>query len=144
MLFNGETGIIDSLTDNQVVIGFSAKDACDTCGLKIVCAPGKESQRSLTLSNPGNLTLGQAVKVEELSNLELHLALAQFGLPTLLFLLGLLLGYYLPLKAALPRELVGFLFSLVGLGMSYPLATQRIKTITKHIPEKYLRIIADV
>ena len=141
MLFSGESGVVHSLDETHVVIKFSDKDACDHCGLKVVCAPGKESDRRLTLVNPGDVQLGQMVQVEEMSNLELHLASSQFGLPMLLFLTGLLLGYYLPLSSSLPKELVAFLFALVGLVTSFPLAKALIQNITDKIPEKYLRIV---
>jgi len=142
MLFSGEGGVIIALDDSQIKISFTSSDACDSCGLKIVCSPGEERARILALPNPGNLTLNQKVRVDEISNLELHLALSQFGLPMLLFLLGLLLGYYAPISSSVPRELVGFMGALMGLAISFPLAKHLIQKISDVIPEKYLRIIA--
>ncbi len=140
MLFNGEAGIIQALNDTSITIAFSSGDACDTCGLKVVCAPGKQSERSLTLPNPGHVSLGQKIQVEELSNLELHLALIQFGLPMLAFLVGLFLGYLVP-QGFIPRELAAFLIALLGLGISFFGARYLVQKIVDVVPEKYLRIV---
>jgi len=142
MFFNGEIGLVQSRDDSAITILFSSKDACDSCGLKIVCAPGKESERSLTMPNTGNFVEGQKVQMEELSNLELHLALIQYGLPILAFLLGLFLGYALPLRGILPPELVAFLVACIALGFSFFGARNLVFRLVDRIPEKYLRIAA--
>ncbi len=143
MMFNGETGVIQSVGDSRVTILFSKKDACDTCGLKVVCAPGKESERILSLPHAGEYHIGQSVRIEELSNLELHLSLIQFGYPMLLFITGLLIGYFFPLQAFLPRELSGFLVACVGLGFSFFSARNMVSRLVERIPDKYLRIVTD-
>ncbi len=141
MLYNGETGFIQSVEDSQVTILFATGDACDSCGLKVVCAPGKQSERLLTLPQTGEFKAGQKVQVEELSNLELHLALIQFGLPMVAFLVGLFIGYVLPFQHILPRELSAFLLACVGLGLSFFAARRLVQRVVDIIPEKYLRIV---
>ncbi len=141
MLFNGETGMIKSQNDKQITIAFSRKDACDTCGLKVVCAPGKQSERTLLLPNSGQFSVGQKIQIEELSNLELHLALIQFGLPMLAFLLGLGFGYIIP-QSFLAKELMAFGVALLGMGISFFAARRMIQKITDLIPQKYLRVVA--
>jgi len=141
MLYNGETGFIQSVEDSQVTILFSTGDACDTCGLKVVCAPGKQSERLLTLPQAGEFQAGQKVQVEELSNLELHLALIQFGLPMVAFLMGLFIGYVLPFQDILPRELSAFLLACMGLGLSFFVARHLVQRVVDIIPDKYLRIV---
>ncbi|MBT3229136.1 MAG: SoxR reducing system RseC family protein [Candidatus Marinimicrobia bacterium] len=141
MLYNGETGFVQTSDGSQVTILFSTGDACETCGLKVVCAPGKQSERLLTLPQAGDFKPGQKVQIEELSNLELHLALIQFGLPMAAFLSGLFLGYVLPFQDILPRELSAFLFACMGLGLSFFAARSLVQKIVDIIPEKYLRIV---
>lgn len=141
MIFNGEMGVIQSLDETYVNILFSSKDACDTCGLKVVCAPGKESERSLKLPRAAEFTIGQQVRVEELSNLELHLSMIQFGFPMIMFLVGLFIGYFLPLGDVLPRELAGFIVACAGLGVSFFVARKLVQRVVDLIPEKYLRIV---
>lgn len=141
MLYNGETGFVQTSDGSQVTILFSTGDACETCGLKVVCAPGKKSERLLTLPHAGDFQPGQKVQIEELSNLELHLALIQFGLPMAAFLIGLFLGYVLPFQDILPRELSAFLLACVGLGLSFFAARGLVQRIVDIIPEKYLRIV---
>ena len=141
MLHHGETGFIQSANGTEITILFTTVDACDTCGLKIVCAPGKQTERLLTLPHSGEFQPGQKVKIEEHANLELHLALVQFGLPTLAFLAGLFIGYILPLQDFLPRELSAFLLACVGLGLSFFAARHLIQKIADVVPEKYLKIV---
>ncbi len=141
MLHHGETGLIQSADGQVVTILFTTVDACDTCGLKVVCAPGKQTDRLLTLPHAGEFEAGQKVRIEEHSNLELHLALIQFGLPMLAFLIGLFIGYILPLQDFLPRELSAFLLACVGLGLSFFIARHLVQKIADVVPEKYLRIV---
>lgn len=141
MLFHGERGVISAVDGDKLKITFVTTEACDECGLKVVCSPGHDDARVLTLDNSDNFQLGETVGVEEISNMELHLALAQFGLPMLLFLLGLFSGYYLFPANSLPKELVGFLCGLVGLALSFPLAKHFIGKIADQVPEKYLRLV---
>ena len=141
MLYHGETGFIQSADGTEVTILFTTVDACDTCGLKVICAPGKQTERLLTLPHSGEFQPGQKVQIEEHSNLELHLALIQFGLPMLAFLIGLFIGYFLPFQNVLPRELSAFLVACVGLGLSFFAARHLVQNIADIVPEKYLRII---
>ncbi len=140
MLYSGEIGYVKSSDDSGVTVLFATGDGCDDCGLKIVCAPGKQSERMLTLPQPGDFQPGQKVQIEELANLELHLALIQFGLPMLAFLVGLLLGYMMPFQHILPRELSAFLLASVGLAFSFFAARHFVQRIVDIIPEKYLRV----
>lgn len=139
MLFSSETGIVTDVNASGVQINFTSGDACDNCGLKVVCAPGKPSERSLTLPASGEFTPGQRVRVEETSNVELHLAMTQFGLPLILFLTGLMAGYFAP-QSILPKELAAFIVALLGLAISFFTARSLVQKITDVIPEKYLRI----
>jgi len=141
MLHHGETGLIQSADGAKVTILFTTVDACDTCGLKVICAPGKQTERLLTMPHSGDFQPGQKVQIEERSNLELHLALIQFGLPMLAFLIGLLIGYILPFQNFLPRELSAFLVACVGLGLSFFVARHLVQKIADIVPEKYLRIV---
>ena len=140
MLFNGDLGVIHGISAGKLRIHFDSKDACEECGLKVICAPGDKSQRELTLPDPGGLESGQSVHVVETANLELHLALAQFGLPLLLFLFGLFIGYSFPLIHNWARELNAFMDAVLGLVISYPLAKGIIQRITDRIPSHYLMI----
>ena len=142
MLFQGEQGFIQGIEHGRVQIVFHTTDACEDCGLKVVCAPGNDRQRILSLPDPGGLSLNQSVRIEEQGNLELQLALAQFGIPLVLFLAGLFLGYYLPFSTAIPAELQAALVAFVGLLMSYPLAKHRVKQLAQRAPSHYLRIIS--
>lgn len=141
MLHHGETGFIQSANGTEITILFTEIDACDTCGLKVVCAPGDQTERLLRLPHKGDFQPGQKIKIEERSNLELHLALIQFGLPMLAFLIGLFFGYLLPLYHFVARELSAFLFACVGLGLSFFAARHLVQKIADVVPEKYLRVV---
>jgi len=141
MLFHGERGVISGIEGGKLKVTFISTEACDACGLKVICAPGHDDARVLSLENTDNFQAGEQVQVEAVSNLELHLAMAQFGLPMLLFLAGLLLGYYFLPTAGLPQELMGFITALLGLALSFPLAKGLIRRIADQVPHKYLRLV---
>jgi len=141
MLYQGEIGTVQTWDGQTASILLQHEDACDTCGLKVICAPGNHSKRLLKLPHNGNLEVGQEVTLQEGSDLELHLALAQFGVPMLAFLLGLFLGYLLPFQDILRPELWAFVGSCLGLFLSFFVARQQVRNIVARIPEKYLRII---
>lgn len=141
MILNGETGTISAVDGESIVVNFTRGDACDACGLKVVCAPGNQSQRRLTLPFSGEFKPGQQIQIRELSNLELHLALIQFGLPTLAFLVGLAFGYLFP-QQLVAKELLAFLGASMGLGASFFAARSLVQRIVDVLPEKYLEVIA--
>lgn len=138
-MFFGEQGVVQIMDNDQIAIVFSQGDACDNCGLKAVCAPGKESLRMLTLPDPMGLKQGQRVQIEEKRDLELHLASIQSGIPMLLFIIGLLLGYSINLPGLGP-ELSGFVIACVALAGSFFLARRMVQRINKNIFEKFLAI----
>ena len=142
MIHDGETGLVQSISAGGVTVIFERLDACDACGLRLVCAPGKPLDRRLTFPSSPGLNVGQRVQLESISNLELHLALIQLGLPLLFFLAGLFMGYNIPLEGYLPRELTGFLGGMVGIGLSFYVAKKLVRRMVDKIPHKYLRLIS--
>ncbi|MCF7806914.1 MAG: SoxR reducing system RseC family protein [Candidatus Marinimicrobia bacterium] len=139
-MFSGEQGVVKILPDKQVVIMFDRGDACDNCGLKVLCAPGHESESMLKLPFQEGLLPGQHVRLEEKRDLELHLALVQYGLPMLAFLAGLLLGYFLPIPGLVP-EVSAFVSACLFVAGSFFIARRMVAWINRNIFEKFLRIL---
>lgn len=138
-MFSGELGTIQEVENSQMAIVFEQGDACDTCGLKMVCSPGSFTKRMLKLPKLDGLEVGQKVRIVEKLDLEFRLAMIQFGLPMLAFILGLLPGYFYPIPGFAP-ELSGFFVACLWVMGSYFLARRLIKNLSKNIFTKYLSV----
>ena len=112
-----ETARIISKDQHGVVLSLDAGDACETCGLSMVCQPAGEHARTLSLRQHSGLAVGTQVRIKIDSRREFQVALWQFGVPMLSFLFGVLLGY-----ALLPAlwGSIELSASLAGLGMLVP------------------------
>ena len=117
-MFSGEQGVIQELSNSQLAVVFSHSDACDACGLRAVCSPENSTERMLKIPKRSEFTVGQKIRFEEKADLELHLAVIQFGLPLLAFILGLFPGYFYPIPGVVP-ELSGFLVACLLVTGSY-------------------------
>lgn len=138
-MFSGEQGVIRNIDNSKMAIVFEQGDACDACGLKVVCSPGKESERMLTLPKQVGFTVGQHVQIDEKLDLELRLALIQFGLPLLAFILGLFPGYFYPIPGLAP-ELSGFIVACLLVAGSFFIARRMVKRLSESVFEKFLSV----
>lgn len=138
-MFSGEQGTIREIENSRMAIVFEQGDACDSCGLKVVCSPGSLTERMLKLPKQEGLEVGQKVRIEEKMDLEFRLALIQFGLPMLAFIIGLFPGYFYPIPGLAP-ELSGFLVACLWVGASFFLAKRLVKNLSANIFTKYLSV----
>lgn len=140
-MFSGEQGVIREIDNSQMAVVFEQGDACESCGLKVVCSPGDRSERMLKLPKQEGLVVGQRVRINEIRDLEFRLAMIQFGLPMLAFILGLFPGYFFPIPGIVP-ELSGFLVACIWVAASFFLARRMVQQVSDNIFEKYLSIQA--
>lgn len=142
MLPEGEPGIIVAIDGDRVRVRLTDSEACDKCGLKVVCRPGQSGSRELELPYQQSLEVGQAVKLVEAVNLEWRLTAIQYVLPLLLFIAGLLVCYFLfPAEGAFPREAAAFLGGLVGLTISYFSGRSMMTRMAKGSAQEALKLV---
>ena len=116
------TGHIVQLSEQTVELELEQSSGCSTCGIKVLCYPGKKVSRKLILPNPGGLLHGQVVQVEENGRATLKLALFQYGIPLLGFIVGILSVYF-----TRRGEIQATLGGLIGLGLGAVIAYRLIR-----------------
>ena len=113
---NNEIGTVINIIDNQAVIEIDNKDACDSCGAKVICIPNADGKRVIKANNPINAKIGNKVMIKEDEQFFLKISIFQYGIPLIGFLTGILglkaIDYKLML---LPEELVLFFGGILGL-----------------------------
>ena len=133
-----DTGIITKIDDNIATIIIDSTDDCKDCGIRFLCSPGSENQRSITLKNTIDAKVGDRVAITEASNILLKLSFLQYGLPLIGFLLGIIVGTQIKIQWQ-PVELYQFLCGLLGLGFAGLISYMIIKSMAKK-PSRYFKI----
>jgi positive regulator of sigma E activity len=141
MLPSGEPGIITATDGDRITIQLTNQDACEDCGLQLVCKPGGSDDRSLEINSPGEFQVGQQVKLVEQINLEWRLASLQYLLPLLLFIAGIL-GFYMIPVSAIPVELLSFVGGCLGLVVSFLISRHLMARLAKGLATRALRVVS--
>jgi sigma-E factor negative regulatory protein RseC len=132
-----DTGIITKIDDNIATIIIDSTDDCKDCGIRFLCSPGSENQRSITLKNTIDAKVGDRGAITVASNILLKLSFLQYGLPLIGFLLGIIIVAQLNIDLQ-PVELYQFLSGLLGLGFAGLIAYLIIKGMAKK-PGKFFK-----
>lgn len=140
MLPESEPGVITAIDGSLLTIQLVNTDVCDLCGLRVVCKPGDEDNRSLQVNAAGDFHVGQQVKIQEQLNLEWQLATIQYVLPLILFIAGLLLFYFIPV-GNFPKELMSFLGGCLGLLLSFFLSRSLMASLARGKGRQAIRVI---
>ncbi|MFH1852196.1 MAG: SoxR reducing system RseC family protein [Candidatus Neomarinimicrobiota bacterium] len=128
-----DRGKVAAIDGDLARVIIEAGSACESCGARILCAPGAGKSRSLTAVNQAGARVGDLVTVEESGGLLLKLSLLQYGLPLLGFITGVAGTWLLP--AVREAELLLFIGGLIGLGLGGLLAwliVRRMARQTRH------------
>ncbi len=133
-----DTGIITELEGNIATITFDITDNCKDCGIRFLCAPGSDEQKTIKLENTIGAKIGDEVIVSEASNVLLTLSFLQYGLPLIGFLIGIIISTFLNIIWH-PIELFQFLIGIVGLGIAGLISYLIVKRIAKK-PDKLYNI----
>ena len=133
-----DTGIVTDVKGGFTTIVFESVDDCKDCGIKFLCSPGADNQKSITLENIINAKLGDKVSIIEASNVLLKLSLLQYGVPLIGFLAGIIISSQINIKLN-PIELYQFFCGLIGLGIAGLISNLFIKKMSKN-PNKLFRI----
>ncbi len=125
-----DTGSITQIDNNFATIIIDSTDECKDCGIRFLCSPGSDNQKTITLENIIDAKVGDRVAISEASNILLKLSFLQYGLPLIGFLIGIIITTQINIKLQ-PLELYQFLCGLLGLGLagviSYTIITRMAK-----------------
>jgi sigma-E factor negative regulatory protein RseC len=88
-----EDGIVKESKNGLATIIISNSDQCEECSAKLYCKPGNSNERSLTATDPYGVHPGDKVRVSISGNKILSAAFLLYGIPLILLLAGLLIGY---------------------------------------------------
>ena len=132
-----DTGKITKIDGNIATITIETTDTCKDCGIRFLCSPGSDKEKTITLENIINAKVGDRVAVSEASNILLKLSFLQYGLPLIGFLLGILFGTQIKIQWQ-PIELYQFLCGLLGLGLAGLISYLIVKQIAKK-PDKFFK-----
>ena len=132
-----DTGTITQIDDSFVTISIDSTDDCKDCGIRFLCSPGSEKDKTITLENSIDAKVGDRVSISEASNILLKLSLLQYGLPLIGFLIGIVVGTQLNIKLQ-PIEFYQFLCGLFGLGLAGIISYLIIKRMAKK-PGNYFK-----
>jgi len=132
-----DVGIVSKIENNFATIVIDSTDDCKDCGIKFICSPGSDDQKTIKLENAISAKVGDKVAVSEASNILLKLSFLQYGSPLIGFLLGILIATQLDIILQ-PVELYQFLCGLLGLGLAGLISYLIIKRMAKK-PGKFFR-----
>ena len=132
-----DKGIITNIDGNIFTISIKTEDNCEGCGIRFLCSPGSDKDKTITLENTVDAKLGDRVAVSEASNILLKLSFLQYGLPLIGFLLGVIIATQFKIQLQ-PVELYQFLCGLLGLGLAGLISYMIIKRMAK-ISSKYFK-----
>jgi sigma-E factor negative regulatory protein RseC len=88
-----EEGIVKASKDGIAEIIISDSNHCEECSAKIYCKPGNEKFRTLLAKDPFNSESGDKVVVSIKGSRIMLVSFLIYGLPLLLMIFGLILGY---------------------------------------------------
>ncbi|MCK4903726.1 MAG: SoxR reducing system RseC family protein [Candidatus Marinimicrobia bacterium] len=132
-----DTGIIAQIDGNYATIAIEANNSCKNCGIRFLCSPGSDKEKTIILENTIGAKVGDRVTVSETSNILLKLSFLQYGLPLIGFLLGIVFGIQIQIQRR-PVEFYQFLCGLLGLGLAGLISYMIIKHMAKK-PGKFVK-----
>lgn len=125
-----DTGIITQIDSNYAIITIEVTDSCKNCGIRFLCSPGSDKEKTITLENTIDAKVGDRIAISETSNILLKLSFLQYGLPLIGFLLGIIIATQFNINLQ-PVELYQFLCGLIGLGIAGVISYLIIKRMAK-------------
>ncbi|MBT3226264.1 MAG: SoxR reducing system RseC family protein [Deltaproteobacteria bacterium] len=116
---SGEIGIVKEIREGRTIVELQQTDACDSCGAKLFCRPGKNGKHEMAVLNSIDAKVGEMVELDEMGNLLLLLSFLQYGIPLLGLLSGIFIIYGIkpdlyPIRFELVMSAGGFIGLLLG------------------------------
>ncbi|MFB0516137.1 MAG: SoxR reducing system RseC family protein [Candidatus Neomarinimicrobiota bacterium] len=110
------SGVVKSVQGDTALVEVGSLEACVGCGARRICGFGIRRRAVLRARNGLLASVGQRVGLTEPPGMLTRLALVQYGIPLVGFLLGVLIPYYARLSIpSVANELVYFCCGLSGL-----------------------------
>lgn len=90
-----EEGIVKLSKNGIAEVVISSSSSCEECSAKIYCKPGNSSERTLIARDPFGAKAGDKVRVVIKGSKILSASFLLYGIPLILLLIGIFVGYYL-------------------------------------------------
>ncbi len=115
-----EIGKVIDIENDKVVVSLERKEACAKCR---ACSAGMKAEEMLIRAeNICSAQVGDKVEIALEETDFIKAVLIMYGFPFVMFMIGLMGGYYGCLSANIPNpELLGFVLGLVLVAVSYAL-----------------------
>lgn len=123
-----EEGIVTKSYDGIAEVMIFNSDRCEECSAKIYCKPSNSSERTLIVRNPLGAKIGDKVRIVIKGSKILSASFLLYGIPLILLIVGISLGYYLFNDN---KELLSTLLSLVLIAI-YSIIFLRISKKNKY------------
>ena len=121
-----EIGKVIELEGNKAVVVLERKEACAKCR---ACSAGMKAEEMLIRAeNICSAKVGDTVEVSLEESDFIKAVLIMYGFPFVMFMVGVLAGYYGSLSAGIPNaELIGFVIGLLLVAVSYAIIKSQEK-----------------
>ena len=106
-----EIATVISAENGWLTVELESRDACHSCGAKMLCRPNDSGKRILKIRATQATLPGDRVVIEQIGGNQLKIALVQYGLPLMTFLGTIIIASRVitePWKS-LPAEVVQFI-----------------------------------
>ena len=113
-----EQGIVISSENGSAVISLSGQDKCEACSAKIICKPSDGEKRTVRAFDPFNTIPGDFVRISIKGSILLKLSILLYGLPLIIFLVGIML-FVILFNESSSKELLSFLTGILLLFFYY-------------------------
>jgi positive regulator of sigma E activity len=104
-----EDGIVTATGSGNATVTVMKSDNCGECRAKIICGIGEgTNENSVEVTDPFGVRIGDSVRIVIRGESLFAASGLLYGIPLLLFIAGMLFGFYVYEPGGLPRELWAF------------------------------------
>lgn len=113
-----EEGIVIESYNGVAEIALISSDNCEECSAKLFCKPKSESTKILKAADPFKTKPGDEVRISVAGSTVLKVSFLMYGVPLILFILGIVLGmeFY---KTNSKPELFSFFTGCILMGIYF-------------------------
>ncbi len=87
-----EEGIVIESDNGVAEIALISSDNCEECSAKLFCKPKSDSTKILRAADPFKTKPGDEVRISVAGSTVLKVSFLMYGIPLILFILGIMLG----------------------------------------------------